>query len=166
MNDFVRQAIVGLVQKTPVITYAELHQVLGTKTDRELEDGLIEAIYDGTIDLHSTALQGRLDPKEQILEIRNWQASVPDSKQWLFVKSELNEWINHTKELLVNLNETANASNQRAMYNKEADEAHEKEIENQREQLQSTNKNPTADAENRSSSVRNGGSRRKIVRKM
>ncbi|KAI6177996.1 PCI domain-containing protein [Aphelenchoides besseyi] len=160
MNTFVREAIVGLVQKSPVITYADLHGVLGTKTDRELEDGLIEAIYDGTID-------GRLDPKQQTLEVRNWQASVPDSNQWLFIKSELNEWINHTKDLLVNLNETARASNQRAMYNKEADEAHEKEIENQREQLQSTNKNPTADAENRSSSVRNGASsRRKIVRKM
>ncbi|KAI6207267.1 PCI domain-containing protein [Aphelenchoides fujianensis] len=157
MLDAVRQSIVSLAEKNAYISYADLHQALGTKSEREVEDALIEAIYEGVVD-------GRLDPKAQIFEVHNWQASVPEEPQkWAFVKAELEQWIGHTKALVGTLTETAALSNQHAAANKAADEAHEKEVEKQREAHANT-KGGHADSDHRP--LRNGaGSRRKLLRR-
>lgn len=54
MNDVNRQSIVNLAEKAPCVSYADLHAALGTKTELELEKVLIEAIYEGTIDVSSS----------------------------------------------------------------------------------------------------------------
>lgn len=51
MNDSIRQSIVGLAEKSPTVSYEDLHAALGTKTDLELETLLIEAIYEGTVEV-------------------------------------------------------------------------------------------------------------------
>jgi hypothetical protein len=51
MNDSIRQSIVGLTEKFPYVTYADLHTALGTTSDRQLEDLLIAAIYEGTVEV-------------------------------------------------------------------------------------------------------------------
>lgn len=51
MNDTIRNSIVGLAEKSPYVSYADLHTVLGTKSDFELEGLLVEAIYEGTIEV-------------------------------------------------------------------------------------------------------------------
>ena len=49
LNDTIREAIVKLAQAETSVTYASLHAALGTTGNRQLEDVLISAIYEGTI---------------------------------------------------------------------------------------------------------------------
>lgn len=51
MNDIIRQSIVNLAEKSPYVSYADLHSALSTNSDRELEELLIQAIYEGTIEV-------------------------------------------------------------------------------------------------------------------
>jgi hypothetical protein len=53
LNENHRQSIVALAEKSPYVSYADLHVVLGTQNDLELEKLIVEAIYEGTITVGS-----------------------------------------------------------------------------------------------------------------
>ncbi|CAD5209974.1 unnamed protein product [Bursaphelenchus xylophilus] len=131
-----KEVLIGLVEKSPVIEYAELHKAFGTDKDRVMENIIVEAIYEG-------AILGQLDPKNRVLEVQDWQATVPSNVNAL--RDVLSEWRDHCKGLLRTLEEVANRANEDAHKLKEDDERMEKLIESKREELDHIGRNPRHD---------------------
>ncbi|CAD5206807.1 unnamed protein product [Bursaphelenchus okinawaensis] len=127
-----KQVLIQLVEKSPVIGYEELHKVFGTDRDRVMENIIVDAIYEGVI-------VGQLDPKKRVLEVQDWQATVPTDLA--FIKETLADWRDHCRGLLGTLENVSKQSNADAQALKDEEERMEKLIETKRDGMEFISRN-------------------------
>jgi len=110
-NKLKKLTIVSLSHEKKVITYGELLQQLEIKSLRELEDLIIDCIYQGII-------RGRLDQKQQQVEIDFAIGRDLKPGQLDQLISFLSNWYGTSEELLGRISEKINAANQIHQQNK------------------------------------------------
>uniref|UniRef100_A0A914C1I8 PCI domain-containing protein n=1 Tax=Acrobeloides nanus TaxID=290746 RepID=A0A914C1I8_9BILA len=124
------QILTEMASQKKFLGYDELMKALNLSNNRLLEDFLINAMYEGII-------QGKLDPKKQSVEIKNWSVSRPVSNEETSIMIEtLSNWIDHCKTTIGVLNKEVERSNEQLKANKEKEKRIEEEVEKTRKSLE------------------------------
>ncbi|PPQ91423.1 hypothetical protein CVT25_014311 [Psilocybe cyanescens] len=115
--------IVSLAAERRILPYADLQQSLDISNVRELEDLIIDAIY---LDL----LQGKLDQKEEQLEVSYTMGRDLESGKLEYVLSALKDWASTTSAVLVTLDSKINSIAADAAAAKHSQQEHERILQN------------------------------------
>ncbi|KAL7071929.1 hypothetical protein ACQ4LE_008801 [Meloidogyne hapla] len=87
------EILVSLASKNRIVPYDLLMTSLGIGNERELEDFIIQAIYQGII-------KGKLNPVKQCLEVIDWGAFCVENLDMDFMTQTLEEWSNRCGEFV------------------------------------------------------------------
>jgi len=101
----IHDELLSIASRKNIIGYEELMDAFGIKSIRELEDVLIQALYEDVI-------QGRLNPKLRQIEIRDWKSLKVDDHNLHFLTEKLSNCIKHTHEFVELLQAEVQRSNE------------------------------------------------------
>jgi COP9 signalosome complex subunit 7 len=120
--------IVSLAAVSKVISYAQLHQQLDIQDVRELEDLIIDAIYQGVI-------QGKLDQRKKQLEIECTMGRDLKPESLDVMITTLSNWYQVSEQLVGNIKDRMNHANIVLSEERKHKEELEKRIESEKKKL-------------------------------
>ncbi|CAG8654376.1 16199_t:CDS:2, partial [Dentiscutata heterogama] len=134
LNKLKYLSIVSLSEKSRTIPYDTLLEYLDIPNVRELEDLIIEAIYQDVI-------KGKLDQKRKQLEIEYTMGRDLRPGQIDQMLRTLSEWSQTSEEILKAIDAKIIQVRDVAVQNKKQREEYEKEVERLRKEVKSSSKN-------------------------
>ncbi|KAI1715953.1 COP9 signalosome complex subunit 7b [Ditylenchus destructor] len=106
MGDSNAQArLVSLASRKRTATYDELMKELQIGSERELENLIIQSIYQDVV-------QARLNPKDKKVVFTDWSSSKAVDLDLEFMENTLSEWTEHCQSFIVTLENEAGRSNE------------------------------------------------------
>uniref|UniRef100_A0A915DMR2 PCI domain-containing protein n=1 Tax=Ditylenchus dipsaci TaxID=166011 RepID=A0A915DMR2_9BILA len=116
--------LVSLASSKKVVSYDELMDSLKIDSERQLEDFIIQSIYQDII-------QGKLNPKERCVEFSDWSSQKANTVDLEFMQKTLGGWIEHCQSFLAELSKESEKSNDQLA----EDASNEKKIEEDVEKI-------------------------------